>query len=137
MTQLIAAIFGYRITLRIICVLVAIFAAAYILYKHRVIPVKGHVVEKADASEKQLPENQQETLEATKPKIASMEFANGLRPCRCGRTPIYVEGYDTLSVQCPRCGRHTDTIYGDYYDEAFMLEIYKEQAADMWNRLED
>ena len=137
MTQLIAAIFGYGITIRIICALAAILAAAYILYKHCVIPAKGRVVEKADASEGQLPGKQKEVSEAPKPKISSMKFAHDLRPCCCGGTPIYAEGYDTLSVQCPRCGRHTDTIYGDYYDEAFMLEIYKEQAADMWNRLED
>lgn len=46
---------------------------------------------------------------------------------------------DTTRFLCsaPAAARHTDTIYGDYYDEAFMLEIYKEQAANMWNRLED
>lgn len=128
MTELIATVLGYRIILRITCIIIGIAAAAYILYRHRPISARGRIIEDATKEPEKLnpPKAKQQT---------NCEFAIGLQSCSCGGKPIYVEGYDTLSVQCPRCGRHTETIYGDYYDEAFMLDTYKEQAADMWNRL--
>lgn len=130
MTQLIAVIFGYGILFRVICVIIAIGAAVYILYRHRPIPANGHAVE-----EHQKPVPKLNSPAAKYP--VKKKFAHELRKCRCGGTPIYVEGYDTLFVQCPRCGRHTETIVGDYYDESFMMEYYQTQAAEMWNQMED
>jgi len=60
-----------------------------------------------------------------------MEYKE-LKPCKCGKLPKIVERYDTLQVVC-ECGEEGEFFFGDYYDEAFMMEEYGEQAIDDWN----
>ena len=57
-----------------------------------------------------------------------------LKPCKCGSIPEIEEDYDTLQVVCHRCGGKGKLFFGDYYDEAFMMSTYGEQAILEWNR---
>lgn len=56
-----------------------------------------------------------------------------LKPCRCGNIPKIIETYDTLQVVCD-CGEKGYFYVGDYYDEAFMLNMYGDLAIDDWNK---
>lgn len=58
---------------------------------------------------------------------------NELKPCKCGATPKIKEGYDTLQIVCEHCGEKGKLFVGDYYDEAFMLNIYGDEAIEDWN----
>lgn len=60
-----------------------------------------------------------------------------LKPCKCGGTPEIKETWDTLRICCPKCGKTTPVIFGDYYDEAFMFAAYGNRAVEEWNRRAD
>lgn len=58
-----------------------------------------------------------------------------LQPCKvCGTLPEIEEGYDTLEIKCPTCGRCVYTV-GDYYDEGFMRD-YEDTLIEEWNNAE-
>lgn len=57
-----------------------------------------------------------------------------LKLCNCGGFPKIEETWDKLRIYCPKCGKTIPTIYGDYYDEAFMFATYGERAIKEWNR---
>lgn len=56
-----------------------------------------------------------------------------LKHCACGTIPSIIETYDTLQVICRNCGTTGEIVVGDYYDEAFMLNIYGHQVIQDWN----
>ena len=57
-----------------------------------------------------------------------------LKHCKCGAMPEIIETYDTLQIVCKNCGTSTETVVGDYYDEAFMMVAYGQQMIQDWNR---
>lgn len=59
-----------------------------------------------------------------------------LKPCPfCGGTPEIREKFDTIRICCPKCGKTTPVIFGDYYDEGFMIGVYGDKAIEAWNRM--
>ena len=87
---------------------------------------------------KTLPSAQSPRSDKTTAK--SQEIATSSRktpelfPCKkCGSMPTVKEGWDTLQIVCS-CGNAGEQIFGDYYDEAFMLSIYGDEAVREWNR---
>lgn len=61
-----------------------------------------------------------------------------LKPCPfCGGTPEIRETFDTLRICCQKCGKTTPVIFGDYYDEGFMIVMYGDKAIEEWNRMAD
>lgn len=50
----------------------------------------------------------------------------------CGETPEIRETFDTLRICCTNCGKTTPVIFGDYYDEGFMFDMYGDKAIEAW-----
>ena len=114
MVQIIASLLGYGLILRASAVVIGLVAGLFILRRHWPIKAEYHIVE-----EKQLeppsPATTSLTNEETPPVQSdegisfAEEMQSKLVQCRCGGTPEFHEGYDTLQVVCPRCGKATES----------------------------
>ena len=58
-----------------------------------------------------------------------------LKPCKCGGIPEIRETYDTLRICCPKCGKATPVMFGDYYDEGFMTATYMKIQVAEWSKI--
>lgn len=137
--ELIASFWGYSLIIRVSAAIIGIVAAVLILEKHWHIQAKGGCIEERQALPPPLlnppdhPETESEQP-VEEPAVHVPEWKN-LKRCSCGGTPEIIEGYDTIKIVCQRCGKSTETILGDYYDEAFMLATYGDSIAREWNAI--
>lgn len=66
--------------------------------------------------------------------MTRQEANKSLKLCTCMHKPeIQENGWDSLQVVCPYCGKKGEFYLGDYYDEGFMFDTYGESAVKDWN----